>query len=325
MLVSRRSVMAGMFASGVGLALPAWAGSRIASGQAFGGHWRLITADKQAAQRAVTIVETVVDDVTRRLSPYLPDSEVSRFNAAQDRDWQEMSEPACRVVREALRIARMSAGAFDPTVGPAVSRYGFGPIVGASGRYDDIVVAKGAICKKASGLTLDLCGIAKGYALDRISAGLTHSGIDDAMIEIGGEVRALGRHPDGRAWKIGIEDPFSESPLSAGSALRCIVTPGALSLATSGHAANGLRKPAKTSHIIDPGTDRPARMSVASVSVLAPTGMEADALATALCARGAKAGIALARQLGVQALFVTDGSETPAEVVTGGFEAHIVS
>jgi thiamine biosynthesis lipoprotein len=309
-----------MFASGVGLALPAWAGSRIASGQAFGGHWRLITADKQAAQRAVPIVETVVDDVTRRLSPYLPDSEVSRFNAAQDRDWQEMSEPACRVVREALRIARLSAGAFDPTVGPAVSRYGFGPIIGASGRYDDIVVAKGAICKKAPGLTLDLCGIAKGYALDRISAGLTHSGIDDAMIEIGGEVRALGRHPDGRAWKIGIEDPLSE-----GSALHCIVTPGALSLATSGHAANGLRKPAKTSHIIDPGTDRPARMSVASVSVLAPTGMEADAMATALCARGARVGIALAQKLGVPALFLTDESEAPAEVVTGGFEAHIVS
>lgn len=320
MLVSRRSVMAGMFASGVGLALPAWSGSLTASGQAFGGQWRLITADKQAAQRGVALVEAVVDDVTRRLSPYLPDSEISKFNAARHHDWQEISEIACGVVQEALRIARLSEGAFDPTVGPAVSRYGFGPIVGASGRYDDIVVAKGAVCKKAPGLTLDLCGIAKGYALDRISAALTHSGIHDAMIEIGGEVRAMGGHPDGRAWRIGIEDPLSDE-----AALRCIVAPGALSLATSGHAANGLRKPAKTSHIIDPDTDRPARMSVASVSVLARTGMEADALATALCARGAKAGIALARQLGVPALFVTDGSEAPVEVVTGGFDASIVS
>ena len=320
MLISRRGTILGMVASGFGLALPAWAGSNIADGEAFGGFWRLVTEDTHTAMRAKSVIDEIVDEVTHKMSPYRADSELSRFNASQSSDWQELSEASCFVAAEALRIAAVSGGAFDPTVGPLVARFGFGPIQGAMGQYDDLVVAPHAIRKRVPGLTLDLCGIAKGYAVDRVSEGLVQAGIEDAMIEIGGEVRALGQHPSGRAWKIGIADPLSD-----GAVLQRIVKPGKLALATSGHAVNGVRKPANISHIVNPQTERPARMSLASVSVLAPTCMEADALATALCAQGAIAGIALAKRLDVTALFVTDGSEAPVEVFTGGFEAHIDS
>lgn len=318
MQISRRDMMLGMAVSGIGLACPAWAGSHISSGRAFDGFWRLVTADAQVARSAKSVIDTVVDDVTNAMSPYKTTSELSRFNAAQTRDWLAMSGPSCTVVAEALRIAALSKGAFDPTVGPLVARFGFGPIQGAVGRFDDIVVAQNAVRKQEPGLTLDLCGIAKGYALDRVIAGLVQAGINDALVEIGGEVRAMGKHPSGRSWKIGIEDP-----LSNGSGVQRIVKPGDLALATSGHAVNGIREPANISHIVNPRTARPAQLSLASVSVLARTGMEADALATALCAHGARAGIDLAERLGVSALFVTDGSEAPVEVFTCGFDTHI--
>lgn len=320
--------MLGLAASGAGLAFPAWAGSLVSSGHvsnghvsnglAFGSFWRLVTADVQMARVAKSVVDAVVDEVTHRMSPYNTTSELSRFNAAKTSDWLSMSGPSCKVVAEALRIATVTRGAFDPTVGPLVARFGFGPIQGAVGRYDDIMVAQGAIRKQVPGLTLDLCGIAKGYALDRVVAGLTQAGVEDALIEVGGEVRALGMHPSGRAWKIGIADP-----LSKGAGVQRIVTPEGLALATSGHAVNGFRGPINISHIVDPQSGRPARMTLASVSVLAGTAMEADAFATALCAHGARAGIDLAERLDVSALFVTDGSEAPVEVTTGGFDAHI--
>lgn len=330
MQISRRDMMLGLAATGVGLATsgissarPAWAGSHISdghfsSGWAFGSFWRLVTADAQMAGVAKSVVDAVVEDVTNKMSPYEPASELSRFNAAKTDNWLPMSGPSCTVVAESLRIARVSHGAFDPTVGPLVARFGFGPIQGAVGRFDDIVVAPGAIRKQVPGLTLDLCGIAKGYALDRVVASLFQAGVEDALIEIGGEVRALGMHPNGRAWKIGIADP-----LSNGAGVQRVVKPGNLALATSGHAVNGVRAPVNISHIVNPQSGRPAHMTLASVSVLAATGMEADALATALCTHGSRAGIALAERLGISALFVTDGSEAPLEVMTGGFDTHI--
>ncbi|MEH6726919.1 MAG: FAD:protein FMN transferase, partial [Hyphomicrobiales bacterium] len=182
MLISRRGTILGMMASGFGLALPSWAGSHIVNGQAFGGFWRLITADTQQATRARSVVDAVVGEITNKMSPYRADSELSRFNASQSSDWQNLSEASCFVAAEALRIAALSGGAFDPTVGPIVARFGFGPIHGAMGRYDDLVVGQHAIRKRESGLTLDLCGIAKGYAVDRVSEGLLEAGIEDAMI-----------------------------------------------------------------------------------------------------------------------------------------------
>lgn len=325
MQISRRDMMLGLAASGIGVAVSgiglagsAWAGSHISKGWAFGSFWRLVTADAQMARVAKSVVDAVVDDVTHRMSPYDATSELSRFNTAKTSDWLSMSGPSCTVVVAALRIARISKGAFDPTVGPLVARFGFGPIRGAVGRYDDIAVRPSAIRKQVPGLTLDLCGIAKGYALDQVAAGLTQAGIEDALIEIGGEVRALGVHPNGRAWKIGIADP-----LSSGAGVQRVVTPGVLALATSGHAVNGVRAPVNISHIVNPNSGRPAHMTLASVSVLAASGMEADALATALCAHGARAGIDLAERLDISALFVTDGSEAPLEVMTGGFDTHV--
>lgn len=231
-----------------------------------------------------------------------------------------MPKSVLSVVSEALRIAAQTSGAFDPTIGPIVSRFGFGPIKGQTGRFDQIQLRKNAIRKTNPNLTLDLCGIAKGYAVDQIAKALTDMNIKNAFIEAGGEVSTLGQHPSGRDWQVGIESP-NELDLIA----RRIIAPKQMSLATSGHSVNGIKIRSHVSHIVDPNIMRPARQSVLSVSVLAPTTMEADAFATALCAVGAKEGMKLVNELKITALFLTDGIETPLEFITGDFANHVIA
>ena len=280
-----------------------------------------MTPARQAADQTLLreTIERIIAEIDETMSPYRPGSDLSRFNRTQTTDWQPLANTLMPVATEALRIATLTNGAFDPTIGPLVGRYGFGPITGDLGRYDSIALQDGAVRKDKPGLTLDLCGIAKGYALDQIAAALARHGERHALIEIGGEVRTLGAHPNGRPWQVAVLDPASRAPV-----VHRIVAPGRLALATSGHSENGLRGPVQTSHIIDPARRRTALMNIASVSVLAETGMQADALATALCALGAENGLLMAEQLGLSALFITDGTEAPREVMTGAFADHII-
>lgn len=320
MLISRRHMMFGLAVAGVGLAQPASAKGHIITGLAFGSGWRMEVESIEEMHTANSVIKRIVADVDQEMSPYKNTSALSQFNAARTTDWQPMPAAMCTVAIKALRIADLSNSAFDPTVGPLVSRFGFGPIKGGAGLYKDINVKPNSIKKNTSDLTLDFCGIAKGYALDLVASELARLGLRNAIIEIGGEVATLGRHPDGRPWQVGIVDPNSSD-----FAVRHIVEPRGLALATSGHSANGISGPISSSHIIDPRIGRPAATTLASVSVLASTAMEADALATALCAAGLGTGVTLAKRLGVSALFIADNSQAENAVMTGKFDAHIVA
>lgn len=318
MALNRRELVLGLAACGAAVVLPAMAGSHVLAGPAFGTSWRIVLGEPADAARVHETVAAIVDEVDSTMSPYRPASELSRFNASATEEWQRMPESVCAVVSEALDIAMHTDGAFDPTVGPVVQRHGFGPITGALGSYRDIAVSGDTVRKAMPRLTLDLCGIAKGYALDRIASALEKLGVKNALIELGGEIIALGQHADGRAWQVAIEDPMSTE-----FAVQRIVTPGRMALATSGHTINGVRARASTSHIIDPHRVRPAETTLMSVSVLAPTAMQADALATALCAAGPEESVVMAKRIGASALFLSDGSIAPREVMTGSFAAHI--
>jgi thiamine biosynthesis lipoprotein len=292
------------------------AATRVRGGRAFGSTWRAVVPDTVDQTPIVTAIEQVIAQVDASMSPYKSTSALSRFNRAMTAGWHAMPDAVCDVAREALAVAQETGGAFDPAVGPTVARFGFGPIAGARGRWQGLEASGDAIRKDEGALTLDLCGIAKGHALDRIVGRLHRLGIGDAVIELGGEIAALGHHPSGRDWQIAIENPNADR-----FAAQRIVAPRGLALATSGHRANGLRGPVATSHIIDPGRQRPVENGLASVSVLAASAMRADALATSLCAMPANA-TDFAETNGIAALFVrADGTET----ATGGFDAHLVA
>lgn len=312
MAMTRRDVMLGAAAA---LLVPGRAEAGLASigGPAFGSSWRatLAASDAQETARMIGRVLAGVDDC---FSPYRPHSALSLFNTAQETGWQVSDAALVEVAKDALEIAGLTDGFFDPTVGPMVGRYGFGPITGRAGRFSEIEVDGGKMRKSAPDLTLDLCGIAKGHALDRVIRALAAEGVESAIIDVGGEVRSLGLHPDGRPWSVAIADP--ERP----GAARRILAPGELAVATSGHAANGVRRRPSTSHIIDPLSRRPADQGLLSVTVLDRSAARADALATALCAAGREAGPDLARRLNISALFLLDGGEE----MTGAVETHVL-
>lgn len=320
MLISRRNVILGLAASTTCWPAPAVAEGHLISGRAFGSSWRLTVENTRQMKPAKAPIEKIIALVDNLMSPYKSTSALSQFNASHTIDWQTMPASVCSVASSALHISQQTNGAFDPTVGPLVSRFGFGPIEGGTGCYKDVLVEPNSIKKNTPDLTLDLCGIAKGYALDLVASELVRLNFRNAIIEIGGEIITIGKHPSGRPWQVGIANPLPDQ-----GALYAILEPRSLALATSGHSANGLSGSISTSHIVNPSLGSPASTTLASVSVLAATAIEADAYATALCAAGTDDGVELATRLGISALFITDGTTAATEIVTGNFDAHIVS
>ncbi len=324
MRLTRRSVLIGAGSAIIAGALPARAvgGVRIISGPAFGTAWRVALPEGSDAGAIAAAIGSIVDSVDASMSPFRRDSEISRFNASTSCDWQPASPEFCAVVAKSLNVAALSGGAFDPTVGPIVGRYGFGPIQApTASSYRNLAARPDAVRKSEPDLTLDLCGIAKGHALDRIVAALDGLGVGSFLVELGGEVFARGAHPHGRAWQVGIE-----RPVPAATSLQRIVRLAGRALATSGDAVNGYTIAGRRySHVIDPRRGEPADNGIASVSVFMPAAMAADALATALMAMGPAAGATLAEDGKIPALFIIREGGELREIMAGGFAGAIIA
>jgi thiamine biosynthesis lipoprotein len=323
MQLTRRAWMkgaAGTLLAGTLLpALPARAATTT-GGAAFGTYWRATLpadADTQAAAAAIKAVIAMVDT---SMSPFGATSEISRFNRARNTQWTPVSAPLHTVVAESLSVAVHTNGAFEPTLGPLVHRFGFGPITGGTGgSYADIAIRQGAIRKHRPDLTLDLCSIAKGYALDRMANALDALHIRNFMIELGGELFAQGTHPAGRPWQVAIERPI-QGPI----AFERVLQLEGRAVATSGDTINSVELAGRRySHIIDPRTQKPVDNAIASVSVIAPTAMRADAWATALMAAGIEHGMDLAESHSIPALFLVREGKTIREYFTTGFSDHL--
>ena len=256
------------------------------SGSAFGTTWRIV-GPRQAALEAIRAdIDALFDGIDRRMSPWRSDSTISRINAAPA-GWQMADEDLVALTDSALGLAKRSAGAFDPTVGPLVARWGFGPIEGgAAPDWRGLSTGRECIGKARGDLTLDLCGIAKGWALDRAAEIAVSAGLDQVLLDLGGEFTALGRHPAGRSWQIAIEHPIPGLTAPARLRLR----------AGRAVATSGLRTQSYTigsrvyGHIIDPAKRAPTDDALRSVTVLAADATTADGWATALFAAGETAG-----------------------------------
>lgn len=317
-MISRRTVLLGTAGLVLAASMPVRAAAaQVLGGRAFGSYWRLTIPDNVNGGLAGESVETVIRLIDNAMSPYLPASDLSRFNESKSTNWAPMSDVTSAVIDTALHVAARTGGAFDPTVGPIVGRFGFGPIHDGSttGSYLGLDVRAGAVRKYIPDLTIDLCGVAKGHALDLAAAALSDVGIGDFLLELGGEVFAQGTHPAGRPWQVGVERPFARPTTVAR-----VIRPSGMALATSGVATQGYSVGQRFySHVIDPSLGEPAENSIASVSVLMPTGAAADAYATALMAMGPEAGVAFARAESIAALFQLGDGGDIAEVTTADF------
>ncbi|WP_375599664.1 FAD:protein FMN transferase [Devosia sp. Naph2] len=317
-MLTRRNFMALSAATLVTGAVPALA-RQLATlgGGAFGSYWRL-SVPQGIDQDAISIsFSHIIAEVDQLFSPYRADSVLSQFNRHDGTDWQVVPDAFSTLVGQSLTLAQACGGVFDPTVGPAVARQGFGPISGATGSFEELAAQPGAVRKHRGRLTVDLCGIAKGEALGRMAAALAQSGVTDFMLDLGGEVIARGQHPEGRGWQVGVEMP-------GGSGVAHILRLDDRTVATSGNSVQSYAHAGRSfGHIVDPSSGRAADTRLASVSVLGRDPALADGWATALAAAGVEKGVALAEQRGLDALFLVREGDRLHSVFTGDFSAAV--
>lgn len=255
-----------------------------------------------------------VDRVDRQMSTWKADSDLNRLNAADVGTWVSVPHELELVLDSAVEIGRRSQGLFDIGVGDAVNAWGFGA---AATSPDDVLIAAlptsrpaahDAIdvdtrhhrVRKRAPISLDLSGIAKGFGVDELARVMNAFGITDWLVGIDGEMRARGAKPDGSPWAVAHERPTPGLREPMG-----VLELTNIAVATSGtyrhfHDVEGRR----VSHTMDPRSGAPLDNRTASVTVLAPTCMAADAWATALMVAGPAPGLELARRAGVEAIFV---------------------
>jgi thiamine biosynthesis lipoprotein len=244
-------------------------------------------------------IEKLLDDVNRSMSTYRSDSEISQFNQTTPAKWFTVSEQFMTVLQAAMHIGDASEGAYDVTVGPLVNLWGFGPdaykdtvpeeaklkeLLGHIGQSNLTVDKPAHKILKSDTLSLDFSSIAKGYGVDRVADWLGSSGVQDYLVEVGGEMRLAGKNPSGSAWRIAIEQPDS----IVGSVATAISLSND-ALATSGDYRNYFEVNGKRySHTIDPRTGYPIAHDLVSVTVVHASAMIADGWATAFMVMGAQ-------------------------------------
>ncbi|BAS29241.1 FAD:protein FMN transferase [Limnochorda pilosa] len=286
-----------------------------------------VVAEGPGAQEAAAGVLPELDRMTRALDRFDPGSDVARLNARAGEGPVTVGSETTRLIGEALRLARLSDGAFDPTIGPLVDLWGFvdpeaveenedaqGTVRGrhlpdvpaieaararVGYRWLQLAEDGQAASLDRAGMVLDLGGIAKGWAVDRLAERFRGAGVTRALIDLGGNLYALGGRPDGSPWRVGIQHPRRPGAVIA------VVEATDEALATSGdYERYFIDGGTRYSHLLDPATGYPAR-ELASVTVLAPHGVDADGLSTAVFVLGPERGARLVESLpGVEAVFV---------------------
>ena len=281
--------------------------------------------DVKALQQDLT---AVVDQVDQQMSPWKPDSDLMRVNRAPVDVWVALPAEMLEVLACALDVQRLSAWAFDPCVGGLVNAWGFGAACDAPDAHAiriarqsqpifkhaclELDRAAGRVRKRVP-LQLDLCGIAKGYAVDRMAQVLQKHGVRHALAALDGELRALGGQSSGVPWSVALESPELER-----RAVRGVIELEDLAVATSGDYRRYLELGgARLAHTMDPRRWVPVNNGVASVTVLARTCMQADAWATALLVAGPGEGLAMAQRMDV--LFLLRRAEGLTELGLGRF------
>lgn len=263
---------------------------------------RLWHEDAAFAGQAIRDCVAEVGRLESLFSLFRADSQVSRLN--RDGALAAPAPEFVEILLRARRVSERSGGAFDVTVQPLWRLYDDhfrrepddrqGPTAAARAAaraligYRDIRISDRQIAFAKPGMALTLNGIAQGYITDRIADRLRAAGFDHVLVDLG-ELRALGDHPDGRPWQVGITDPRRPWTVSRREGL------SDAALATSGGYAHRFGRAAPHHHLFDPQAGDSAQ-GVLDATVTGPRATEADALATALAVLGTDRGAALIRQ-----------------------------
>lgn len=243
-----------------------------------------------------TEIDKELERFDASLSMFNDSSIISRINRNEDITADSLFT---KVFRQAMRISEATNGSLDITVAPLVNAWGFGFTENISPTSDKIdsllqivgwqkvqLTNEGKVIKEDPRIMLDCSAIAKGYAVDVIAALLKSKGVQNYMVDIGGEVNVAGVNPSGGMWRIGINKP-EDDPLSRNQSLQSILEVSGVGIATSGNYRNFYYKEGmKYAHTIDPKTGYPVQHSILSSTVIAKDCMTADAYSTAFMVMG---------------------------------------
>ena len=271
-------------------------------------HVTVIADGEGAIEGLAEDIQEQLDLVNRLMSTYREDSQLSQLNRLTAGESMEIAPELAEVLAISGEVYQQTDGAFEPTVGPLVDLWGFGPAESRSLVPNEELIQQGRrligfnalqmdglTATKQRAVRIDLSAIAKGYAVDLVSQLLTARGLTRHLVEVGGEMRLSGLKADGQSWRIGIEQPqLDRGPV------RMAVQVTDAAVATSGDYRNYFeRDGVRYSHTIDPRTGYPVTHKLASVTVIADNCARADAFATAFMVLGEQRTLALAEALGL--------------------------
>jgi len=307
---------------------------RSAAGAAWGTTYHITY---QSDEDLADTIVAVIGRIDESLSPFRANSLISRINSS------DTSARADGLFADVFAISRhvndISGGAFDPTLGPLISMWGFGPDVVSDeeptdaqidsalalvGIYDCAVLPDGRVRKKHPGTQFNFSAVAKGYGVDCVARALEMAGVRNYMVEIGGEIALKGVNPRGDMWVIQIDAPLPSEEIEHERLALLRITDCAV--ATSGNYRNYRKISSGTvGHTISATTGRPVAAATLSATVIAPDCALADALATACMTLAPDSAIAMVEsQPGVESLLVV-ASDTASFVIrtTDGFAKYL--
>lgn len=300
------------------------------SGRTMGSYYSVVidSPGNADAERLRAEIESKFADISRQMSNWDEDSEISTFNRLSSTDWFAVSDDFAKVVQEAKRLHSVTGGALDVTVAPLIDVWGFGKnkrrIVPSDAEIElarksvgmqhvEVRTEPPSIRKDLSTVQLNLSSLAPGFAADEISRILKSHRLKSHVVDVGGENLTGDAKSTGEAWRLGVESPLG--------GLHKVIELTDQAIATSGdYRSFFIEGGRKYSHILNPATGRPVENPPASVSVIHRSCMTADGLATAMMVLGSEQGLVVARQCEVDVMFLdVDASGKLVESSIGVF------
>lgn len=284
-----------------------------------------------SGRAALAEVFARLSDIDQRMRVSGTGSEIEAINANAGVRPVAVSADTFTVIQRALEFSQRSDGKFDITIQPVVALWGIGTgnervpsaaeirtaLALVDYRNVQLDASEHTVYLTMKGMGIDLGGIAKGYAADEAKRILSAHGVKHALLSIGeSSITALGERPDGKDWRVGIQDPVNLE-----NGYMAVLSIGDAALSTSGaYERYFIKDGVRYHHIIDPATGSPAESDVASVTIVSPAAIDGDALSTAVFILGRERGMALIEASGLNCVVITTDN---AVWYTNGLAGHI--
>jgi len=320
---------------------PAAPAATVLEGKTMGTFWRvsIMNVDARRADELRGKIQSQLDADDQLLSTYKNDSALMRFNLSNSTSLWPVSEAMADIVTEALHIGYKTNGAMDITVGPLVNLWGFGPTkqpekIPDQAQIDDARARTGLqhltvinqygqqyLQKDIPDLFVDLSTVGEGYAADHLAALMAQEGISRYLVSVGGALVSRGLNASDKPWRVAIQKPTDTQ-----NAVQAVVDINGHGISTSGSYRNYYELDGKRlSHVIDPQTGRPIEHNLVSVTVIAPTALEADTWDTGLMVLGPEKAKEVVRQEGLAVYMITREGETFKTWMSPQFQSFLIS